>query len=174
MVVPGKNHTEAKGALIPETPVPAEITPRHEAAPAVPEIAKSAEMSAEKKRDQTPAEISERPVIQPPSIPVPVLTAKDAFTTEIEDILSEDLTDLFLKMTPSEQEAFKQKGEETASKIRVMVAGAKFNIKKILALIRDWLKCIPGVNRFFLEQEAKIKTDKILLAAGEKKQQGRL
>jgi hypothetical protein len=45
-------------------------------------------------------------------------------------------------------------------------------VKKILALIRDWLKLIPGVNRFFLEQEAKIKTDKILLAAEEKKQQG--
>jgi len=26
----------------------------------------------------------------------------------------------------------------------------------------DWLKILPGVNKFFLEQEAKIKTDKIL------------
>jgi len=26
----------------------------------------------------------------------------------------------------------------------------------------NWLKLIPGVNKFFLEQEAKIKTDEVL------------
>jgi hypothetical protein len=26
----------------------------------------------------------------------------------------------------------------------------------------QWLKLLPGVNRFFLEQEAKIKTDRII------------
>jgi hypothetical protein len=30
-----------------------------------------------------------------------------------------------------------------------------------LKLIREWLLIIPGVNKYFLEQEAKIKTDKI-------------
>jgi hypothetical protein len=41
--------------------------------------------------------------------------------------------------------------------------------KKIFVLIRAWLKIIPGVNRFFLEQEAKIKTDKILFVTEEEK-----
>jgi len=65
-------------------------------------------------------------------------------------------------MTPEKQGEFKQKGEETAGKIRSMVETAKENARKIFDLIRDWLRVIPGVNRFFLEQEAKIKTDKIL------------
>ncbi len=173
MTVPGKNKTERKDVPVSAEPLHPEVTPRHEAAPVVPDVGRPAEVGAQKERETSP-EISERPVSQPPPTRIPPPAAKDAFTTEIEDILSEDITDLFLKMSPSEQEAFKQKGEETASKIRQMFVGAKVNIKKIFALIRDWLKLIPGVNRFFLEQEAKIKTDKVLLAAEEKKQQGRL
>ena len=34
--------------------------------------------------------------------------------------------------------------------------------KKIFQLILEWLKLLPGINRFFLEQEAKIKTDRII------------
>jgi len=45
--------------------------------------------------------------------------------------------------------------------ISMSVRTAKFSFRKALGLIRDWLRIIPGVNRFFLEQEAKIKADKI-------------
>ena len=38
----------------------------------------------------------------------------------------------------------------------------KIQVKKIFILIISWLKIIPGVNKFFLEQEAKIKADRIL------------
>ena len=31
-----------------------------------------------------------------------------------------------------------------------------------MSLIREWLKVIPGINKFFLEQTVKIKTDKII------------
>lgn len=98
------------------------------------------------------------PAITQP-IPVPV----DPLTERIESILEEDLTDHYLSMNPADQARFKLKGEETLSKIRVLVSKTKVNAKKIFQLIREWLKIIPGVNRFFLEQEAKIKTDKILL-----------
>jgi hypothetical protein len=43
-----------------------------------------------------------------------------------------------------------------------MVRGLKIHAKKVVELIRDWLLTIPGVNKFFLEQEAKIKTDRVL------------
>ncbi|PJA47502.1 hypothetical protein CO172_01045 [Candidatus Uhrbacteria bacterium CG_4_9_14_3_um_filter_36_7] len=89
-------------------------------------------------------------------------TTKDPLTQEIESILEENITDLFLKMNPQEQRIFKEKGEETASRIRALVSGTKINAYKILSFIRQWLQLIPGVNRFFLEQEAKIKTDKII------------
>lgn len=93
----------------------------------------------------------------------------DRLEEEIDDILEEDLKELYVAMPPDKQAEFRQKGEETRSRIRELVSSAKINAKKIFALIRAWLKIIPGVNRFFLEQEAKIKTDKILLVAKEEK-----
>ncbi len=110
----------------------------------------------------------EQPIVQQPvSQVVPAssertaVRAKDAFEEQIEDILEEDLTDVFLAMSPKDQQLFKAKGEETTSKIRELLNLTKDQTKKIFDLIRAWLKIIPGVNRFFLEQEAKIKTDKI-------------
>lgn len=90
-------------------------------------------------------------------------------TGKIEAILEEDLTDLYLKMSSDQQKTFKRQGEETSSKIGQLLAQAKVNAKKIFDLLRAWLKLIPGVNRFFLEQEAKIKTDKILLMHDQEK-----
>ncbi len=95
----------------------------------------------------------------------------DRLAKEIESILSENLTDIYLAMPPDKQQEFKTKGEETASKVRELVRAVKVNAKKIFQLIRDWMKIIPGVNRFFLEQEAKIKTDKILLISEEEQKQ---
>ena len=43
-----------------------------------------------------------------------------------------------------------------------MVRGFRVKVKRVLELIYEWLKTIPGVNKFFLEQEAKIKTDEIM------------
>jgi len=86
----------------------------------------------------------------------------DPIEQKIESILQEDLTDLYLSMPKDKQEKFKAEGEKTLSKIMQIVHKTKVNAKKIFLLIRNWLKIIPGVNRFFLEQEAKIKTDKIL------------
>lgn len=101
-----------------------------------------------------------------PAAPVKPL---DRLEEEIDDILEEDLKDLYLSMPSDTQAEFRERGEETRSKIRQLVSAAKVNAKKIFALIRGWLKIIPGVNRFFLEQEAKIKTDKILLVTEEEK-----
>ena len=102
-------------------------------------------------------------VPSPTFVPVrPSVLQKDPLTVRIEDILSEDMTDVFLKMSSEKQIVFKEKGEEIASKIRQMIHATKVNAKKMFDMICEWLKLIPGVNRFFLEQEAKIKTDKIL------------
>lgn len=81
---------------------------------------------------------------------------------KIETILSEHLDELYMQMTPAQQMQFKQKGEETASKIEKLLLDVKVKIKEVLILLREWLKVIPGVNKFFIEQEAKIKADRIL------------
>jgi hypothetical protein len=56
-----------------------------------------------------------------------------------------------------------------------MVRRAKVRAREALDLITRWLRIIPGVNAFYLAQEAKLKTDKIIaLAEEEKKKQGLL
>lgn len=108
-------------------------------------------------------------VVSSRKAPAAVPVQMDRLEEEIDDILEEDLKELYVAMPPQKQAEFREKGEETRSKIRQLVDAAKVNAKKIFALIRGWLKIIPGVNRFFLEQEAKIKTDKILLVTEEEK-----
>jgi hypothetical protein len=81
---------------------------------------------------------------------------------DIENILEEDLGEIYFKLTPEKQTEFKVKGEQTAKDISLLMQKTKVKAKKIIELIKDWLKVIPGINKFFLEQEAKIKADKIL------------
>lgn len=80
----------------------------------------------------------------------------------IDKILAEGLNDVFLTMKPSEQQKFKEEGEKTVKKINELLTHAKVKLNKIINLIRRWLKLIPKVNRHFLEQEAKIKADRIM------------
>ena len=81
---------------------------------------------------------------------------------KIEEFLALGLEDIYLKMDVVKQQEFKQKGEETASEINELLGKTKIKIKKIVALIRKWLSIIPGVSKFFLEKEAKMRADKII------------
>ncbi len=81
---------------------------------------------------------------------------------KIDDILAFGLNDIFLTLSPEKQQEFKAKGEETRDKINILLNKAKINVGKIIVLIKKWLQIIPQVNRFFLEQEAKIKADRII------------
>ena len=76
--------------------------------------------------------------------------------------MSEDLIDVYRELDRVQQQEFKLRGEETAWEINQMLGQARIKTKKIFQLLLNWLKMLPGINRFFLEQEAKIKTDKIL------------
>lgn len=90
---------------------------------------------------------------------------------KIEAVLEEDLGEIYNNLTPKEQKAFKIKGEEvTRSIFQLVYHQTRVKVKKIIKLIRSWLKVIPGMNKFFLEQEVKIKADKIIdLAKANKK-----
>ena len=94
-----------------------------------------------------------------PAMPLP---AKDAVMVKIEKIMEEGLNDSYQRLSPVAKQEFKLKGEQAASQIRELLKSAHIKVKKILRLILDWLRILPGVNHFFLEQEAKIKTDKII------------
>lgn len=72
------------------------------------------------------------------------------------------MQDAYASMDEATKAKFKQTGEETATAIAVMLQQSKIQVKKIIHLILIWLRIIPNVNAFYLEQEAKIKTDSLL------------
>ena len=93
---------------------------------------------------------------------VGVTPVKSKSLVDIENVLQQDLADTYFKMEPVLQQKFKIEGEKAASKIEQLLKQAQVNTKMIFKLIWRWLKLIPGVNKFFIKQEAKIKTDKII------------
>jgi len=82
--------------------------------------------------------------------------------SQVENILEDGLEGVYLDMSDKLKKKFKVKGEKTAKKISKIVSKTKIKVKKIVALIKKWLAIIPGANKFFLEQEAKIKADEIV------------
>lgn len=94
--------------------------------------------------------------------PTAIPQVRDAVALQVEKIMEEGLADAYREMTPLQQQEFKIEGEKTALKIRNLITAGRAKVKKIFQLIIKWLKLLPGVNKFFLEQEAKIKTDKIV------------
>jgi hypothetical protein len=81
---------------------------------------------------------------------------------KIEKILEENIAEIFLAMPPNKQVEFKVAGERAAREINKLLGGTKVKLKKIIDLIKKWLALLPGINRFFLEQESKIKADEII------------
>jgi len=76
--------------------------------------------------------------------------------------MEEGMADAFKELNTIERQEFKIRGEQTALQIRELLKATHVKIKKIFRLLFEWLKMLPGINRFYLEQEAKIKADKII------------
>lgn len=100
-----------------------------------------------------------RPVVPHPS---QIAQPLDPLTLQIEKIMEEGIGEAYQELTAIQKQHFKIKGEQTAQVIRLLLQKTKVKVKKVFQLILEWLKMLPGINRFFLMQEAKIKTDKIL------------
>ncbi|MEK7624895.1 MAG: hypothetical protein AAB467_00930 [Patescibacteria group bacterium] len=97
---------------------------------------------------------------RPIAAPRPALS--DPLAQKIEKILEENVGDAYSRLSPIAKQEFKLRGEITAQKISELLLTTHIKVKKIFQLILEWLKLLPGVNHFFLEQEAKIKTDQII------------
>ncbi len=150
-VQPGAKNHEVKPAEMPAAPATIERVPAPERVPV---------RAPERPRPSVPEAVSTPAALQP--APAPAVPHKSPSLVRIESVLEEDLVDFYKQLTPDKQAEFKKAGEETARKIDILLAQAKVQAQKILKLITQWLRLIPGVNKYFLEQEAKIKTDKIL------------
>ena len=114
------------------------------------------ETTTEKVAEPTPAAVV-------PVKPIPsVISAYEEREKQIENFLARDLAEIYLSLPAEKKAEFRRSGEETARQINKLMEKTKINIVKIVSLIRKWLSLIPGVNKFFLEQEAKIKADEII------------
>lgn len=165
----------------------AQESPASEAAPAekpvipvetlpIPEITKETvpaepEQPTPSKKAQTQAQPSQVPAA---AAPVQAQPEKTETRKQIESILQEGLGPVFLQMDQKERMAFTQAANETASKLEVLVTQFKASAKEVLRLIKVWLAKIPRVNKYFLEQASKIKTDEILQVQAQKKKESRL
>lgn len=135
----------------------------------VPEAAREVPVREVAQRVEKPVEVPIKapPAPAAPSAPPP--PPKEPILAQIESILEEDLEEVYAGLPAELKPKFLAKGEEVARTIRQMMEQAKVKARKVLKLIIAWLKMIPGVNKFFLEQEAAIKTQKIMTITEEER-----
>ena len=100
--------------------------------------------------------------VQPVTEPVVTAVAQDEVAVDVEKIMVDGLDEALATMPDDAKQRFLQKGKEIGVLIADMVRQYKVEVKQVLRLLKEWLTTIPGVNKFFLEQDAKIKTDRIL------------
>ncbi len=91
---------------------------------------------------------------------IPELEALDI--KKVESVLSEGLADIYNALPADVQPAFRAAGEEAARQIYELLKAVTVEISKVITVMRHWLRLIPGVSGDYLEQEVKIKTDKLL------------
>jgi len=156
-----RNIAEQEGSELPqfEAPVQPEIVEQ-----------KQPDKYPDKEKQSEAAETSLKPT--PSSVnqaKAPAPQTKTPQFQKIEHILEEDLKDYYSKMDDAHKNVFRIEGENTVRQIDTLITTAKATAKRILYLLQRWLRLIPRINSFFLEQEAKIKTDKIMEIMDEKK-----
>lgn len=110
--------------------------------------------------------VREHVTIQVP-VQVPVAPSTPTYTAtplhrEIEKVLEEDMVPLFLELNADQRKQFRAGGTIAANKIEVLLRSTGDVLREVLRAIREWLSLLPGVSRFFIEREAKIKAEKIL------------
>jgi hypothetical protein len=161
-LTPGQIEQEKKEDGLPEKAKDFSFGKEREKAPEIgAELREKDEIK--KEEEKKPAIKEKESAIQPiitSSLSVPL--KKTVLEREIETVLSQDLDQVYAEMNPEQKIIFKAEGEKAAHKIAVLIKSVKVKTKQILDLIKHWLKFIPSVNKYFLEQEAKIKTDRIL------------
>ncbi len=171
---------ERKAKQAPEEPSPSARPEDLFASVEIPKPAESMPESAMSPEQPSTIASQEKHTVASKPFPLPTsdnlhtttVVPKDRLLQDIESAMEEDLKDVYAHLPTHRQKTFRSQGERAAQTIRVLVSSTKVHTRKIFQIILDWLKLIPGVSRFFLEQEAKIKTDKILLAAEEERRRG--
>jgi hypothetical protein len=158
----------------PENPsIPPPLTPELAAIEAQEQAEQAAERLAEEEMakreaaEQAQHFLSAAVTVVPPG--TEPAAPDDEVMKEIQTILEEHLDTYYQEFPEEAKGRFLQKGREVAMEIAQMIRAVHLNTKRVLHLIRDWLLTIPGVNKFFLEQEAKVKTDRVTAFEAERR-----
>jgi len=161
-----KNNMVNENKIIEQ--IPLKESPEEESFDSDKEIIKSPEKQEEEDKSQEKKE-KEKIQIKEDDKKSDVITDQDDKTSaqkermkQIDKILSEDMSDIFLNLPTDKQKEFKEEGERIVVKVNQIMEKAKVKVNKIIKLIKNWLGIIPNANKYYLEQEAKIKTDKLL------------
>lgn len=156
-------------AVLPSSEIPNltpdQVAPTVEQPPISPEQS-AAETAFEKYKQVDEDHPEESPYVikqaKPTKADIQQAMVKSQQLQDIENLMTKDLGEVYQRLSPEDQQKFKAKGEEVAQEIDSLMQRAKLTAKRVLHLIRSWLKFLPGVNKFFLEQEAKIKAEEIV------------
>ncbi|MDO8490140.1 MAG: hypothetical protein Q7S47_01860 [bacterium] len=134
-----------------------------------PEVSLEREQPVEHPAIEAPVQSDEHvlddvvPIASAPTQTPVILDEKSQMRRDIERILEEDLGDIYLTLNTKQRQQFRIEGERTAAKIELLLAQVKVKVRQIINIIAAWLLLLPGVNKFFLEQEAKIKAEKMII-----------
>jgi len=158
--VPDAERSRAPGFAVEQAPVEAQPQTQVEQEPQREHIEQQPQLEQISQEDDKPTLRKFIPKKKKPQHIIPQV--RDELTREVETIMENGLEDAYKELSPLQQQEFKIKGEQTAIEIRNMLRSAHVRVKSIFKLLLEWLKLLPGVNRFFLEQEAKIKAERIL------------
>lgn len=124
------------------------------------------EQPAASPAEKVPSKAAEVPVVPATTAPAPAtgtgLAQKTETQRRIESVMEDGLGEVYKNMPPEAKKKFREEGEKAAAEIETLLYKVKVHSKKIFKLVFAWLRIIPGVNKYFLEQEAKLKTDEII------------
>lgn len=126
------------------------------------EIEKQPEIKPQEKLESDYGRATAPVPVQRDDTPQPLGGSKSQELVEIENILSEHLESLYASLPDDQKPLFREKGEEAAKKIETLLDQAKIKVKQILEVIINWLSVVPGINKFFIEQQAEIKMNKLI------------
>lgn len=93
---------------------------------------------------------------------LPASLEKSPLLQHIENILEENLLPLYKELSAQQRKQFRVEGERTARSIEQLLRKAAVALLEVIRLIRRWLRLLRGANVFFIEQESKIKAERIL------------
>lgn len=87
---------------------------------------------------------------------------KDQVAIEVEKLLEKDLANTYTALPDKIKPFFKSHGEKIAQTVTGMIKNNTFDGGIVMDMVDEWLKLVPKSNSFYLEQEAKLKTDALV------------